>query len=165
MNTIQNNVHNIIFGIMNNIDSNINNKLIQEINNDIKLFNDFINDKYILETIEFNNDIKQTIYDLIEHIQKPNIQILCIQHNLYFDTNLFFIKLTNCNCCIRHFNNRPKTISDYQIYPITNSYNNICKCNCRHTIRWLCRLCGDCESTGVSYNVNFNDFESTGINI
>jgi hypothetical protein len=145
--------------------SSYENKIIQTLTEASQIFNDFINDKYSHESTQTNNDIKQYLYDLIEYMQIPIIKNICIKNNIIFDNYLFFLKLTNCNCCTRHFNNKPMTLSDYHSYPHTHSWNNTCKCNCRHLTRWICKICGDIDATGQSDNIESCFNKTTGINI
>ncbi len=68
----------------------------------------------------------------------------------FMDLNEIFEKYKNCNCCLRHKVNRPKTL-----IPLNTGYvewcfnrkrlknnNNLrefnCKCPCRHILRWNC---------------------------
>ncbi len=47
--------------------------------------------------------------------------------------------LQTCRCCDRHQNRKPSTIYGWHEYPITDSYDDSCECNCRHLSRHICR--------------------------
>ena len=60
------------------------------------------------------------------------------------------IKLKNCNCCNKHKLNKPTELVTWIELPMNHNlgtqnsnknYDNtlICKCDCRHKARWICR--------------------------
>lgn len=62
------------------------------------------------------------------------------QTNFYANDENTFNLLYNCNCCQRHNTNKPK--SNRELLPICKGLSNLpnCKCECRHLLRWFCRI-------------------------
>ena len=52
-----------------------------------------------------------------------------------------------CNCCTRHSINRPTSFKPWIETNFSNTpphlKENMCKCNCRHNARFICRQCDD----------------------
>ncbi len=58
-------------------------------------------------------------------------------------------RLSNCNCCAAHKNNKPETLSPWTELPMDHADPRIsnkdssglrkCKCDCRHMTRFICR--------------------------
>lgn len=52
--------------------------------------------------------------------------------------------LSNCTCCHRHQINKPSIFSTWHDTPFRDySYNQPCRCNCRHIARLICRQTED----------------------
>jgi hypothetical protein len=54
-----------------------------------------------------------------------------------------FNQFKSCNCCEIHKSNKPENLND--IYSLDRLGSRIhkecdCKCDCRHKMRWLCRI-------------------------
>lgn len=44
-----------------------------------------------------------------------------------------------CRCCHRHQCRKPHTIYEWNEYPISESHEKSCECNCTHVARHICR--------------------------
>jgi hypothetical protein len=63
-----------------------------------------------------------------------------IVYNKHRDNFKIFNMLRACQCCERHQVNKPKHLDPVVDTKLNMTFNTGCKCICRHTIRWLCRL-------------------------
>ena len=54
-----------------------------------------------------------------------------------------FNQFKYCNCCENHKSNKPENLNDIRSLDIIGSRIHKecdCKCDCRHKMRWLCRI-------------------------
>lgn len=67
----------------------------------------------------------------------------------------------NCFCCERHNINKPKTLIKWNELHTSNLSDkeklNLCKCDCRHTARFICRKYYQEKSNTLSY-INYYNF-------
>ncbi len=51
-----------------------------------------------------------------------------------------FAELARCTCCNRHQMVRPKSLESGWIETPRSTYGNMCECDCRHNMRYMCRV-------------------------
>ena len=54
-----------------------------------------------------------------------------------------FNQLKSCNCCDTHNTNKPENLNDINsLDRVGSRIHKVCdcKCDCRHKMRWLCRI-------------------------
>jgi len=51
-----------------------------------------------------------------------------------------FSELSRCKCCDRHQKRRPQSLESGWIETPRSTYGNMCECDCRHNMRYMCRV-------------------------
>lgn len=87
-----------------------------------------INDKK-----EIGVDYCDSLRDSLAITQFKNVPVL----------NDILTFLSFCDCCDRHQINKPIVFSPWLEIPLSDNHFNICRCDCRHLARIICRQHND----------------------
>jgi hypothetical protein len=104
-----------------------------------------------INNVDFTFTSLQIIDAVDQHMRIINADTILQSLNNVFnslDGNTWQQKLDNlssCDCCERHARDRPVYFQPWIDTTFTNSRenDNVCKCKCRHTARYICRQCND----------------------